>query len=59
MYLRPPCYDNGLNFLQSCLFGNIRDTFVIHKKAKFVSFIYMRPQKMKFKSVQINMKLVS
>ena len=42
--------------LPSCLFGNTRDTSVVHEKAKFVSFIYMKPQKMKFKSVQINMK---
>ena len=30
----------------------------MHEKAKFVCFIYMKPQKMKFKSVQINMKHV-
>ena len=28
-------------------------------EAKFVRFIYMQPQKVKFKSVQINMKQVS
>ena len=31
----------------------------MHEKAKFVSFIYMQPQKVNFKSVQINMKHVS
>ena len=32
---------------------------VMHEKAKFVCFIYMQPQKMKFKFLQINMKQVS
>ena len=41
------------------LFGNTRDTSVIHEKAKFVWFIYMQPQKMKFNYIQINMKRVS
>ena len=41
------------------LFGNIRDMSVMREKAKFVCFIYMQPQKVKFKSVQINMKQVS
>ena len=41
------------------LFGNTRDTSVMHEKAKFVCFIYMQPQKVKFKSVQINTKQVS
>ena len=31
----------------------------MHEKAKFVCFIHMQPQRMKFKSVQINMKQVS
>ena len=31
----------------------------MHEKAKFICFIYMQPQKVKFKSVQINMKQVS
>ena len=31
----------------------------MHEKAKFVCFIYMQPQKAKFKFVQINMKQVS
>ena len=43
--------------LPSCLFGNTKDTFVMHEKAIFVCFTYM--QKVKFKSVQINMKHVS
>ena len=45
--------------LPSCLFGNTRDTPFMHEKAKFVCFIYIQPQKVKFKSVQINMKHVS
>ena len=44
--------------LPSCLHGNTRDTSVMHEKAKFVYFIYMQPQKVKFKFVQINMKHV-
>ena len=31
----------------------------MHEKAKFVPFIYMQPQIVKLKSVQINMKQVS
>ena len=31
----------------------------MHEKAKFVCFNYMQPHKVKFKSVQINMKKVS
>ena len=45
--------------LPSCLFGNTRDTSVMHEKTKIVCFIYMKPQKMKFKLVEINMKQVS
>ena len=45
--------------LPSCVFGNTRDTSVMYKKAKLVCFIYMQQQKVKFKSVQINMKQVS
>ena len=45
--------------LPSCLFGDNRDMSFKHEKAKCVSFIYMQPQKVKFKSVQINMKQVS
>ena len=45
--------------LPSCLLGNTRDMSVMHEKAKCVCFIYMQPQKVKFKSVQINMKQVS
>ena len=45
--------------LSSLLLGNTRDTFVMQKNAAFVCFIYMQPQKMKFKSVKINMKRVS
>ena len=45
--------------LPSCLFGNTRDTSVMHEKAKCVCFIKMQPQKVKLKSVQINMKHVS
>ena len=42
--------------LPSGLFGNTRDTSVTHEKAKFVYFNYMQPEKVKVKSVQINMK---
>ena len=45
--------------LPSCLFDNTKDTSVMHKKAIFVCFIHMQPQKVKFKSVYINMKQVS
>ena len=31
----------------------------MHEKAKFVCLIYIQPQKVKFKSVEINMKHVS
>ena len=41
------------------LFGNTSDTSVMHEQAKFDYFNYMQPQKVKFKSVQINMKHVS
>ena len=44
--------------LSSCLLGNTKDTSVLHEKAKFVCFIYMQKQKVKFKFVQINMKQV-
>ena len=33
LYLGPLCYGYALN-LQSCLFGNTRDTSVMHEKAK-------------------------
>ena len=45
--------------LSSCLLDNTRDTSVMHEIAKYVCFIYMQPQKVKFKFVQINMKQVS
>ena len=45
--------------LPSCLLGNTRDTSVMYEKAKFVCFILMQPQKVKFKFVQINTKQVS
>ena len=45
--------------MPSCLFGNTWDSSVIHEKAKWVCFNYMQPQKVKFKSVEINMKQVS
>ena len=46
--------------LSSCLVTNTSDTSVMYEKAKFVVvFLYlMRPQNMKFESVQINMKHV-
>ena len=57
MYLGPPCYGYALNCI--CLFCNTRDTSVTKVKVKFVCIIYMQPQKVKFKSGQINMKHVS
>ena len=45
--------------MPSGLFGITRNTSVMHEKAKFVCFNKKQPQKMKFKSVQINMKHVS
>ena len=55
--------DYALNYhlvaLNYHLFGNTRDTSVMHEKAKFVCFNYMQQQKVNFKSVQINMKQVS
>ena len=33
--------------LPSCLFGNTRDTSVMHEKPNFVCFNYMQPQKNK------------
>ena len=53
MYFGPPCFSYAL------IFEHTRDTSVIYEKAKFVCFIYMQPQKVKFTSVQINMKQVS
>ena len=45
--------------IASCLFGNTRDTSVMHEKTKIVCFIYLQPQKMKFTYGQIHMKQVS
>ena len=53
MHLGPLWYGYALN----C--GNTRVTSVMHDKLKFVCFIHMQPQKVKFKFVKINMKQVS
>ena len=45
--------------LPSYLFGNTRGTSVMHENAKYVCFIYMQPQREKFKSVQLKIKQVS
>ena len=45
--------------LSFCRFGHTRNTSVMYKKEKFVSFINTQSPKMKFESVQINMKQVS
>ena len=45
--------------LSSCLVANTSDTSVMYEKAKFVCLYLMRSQKIKFESVQINMKHVS
>ena len=55
MYLGPPCYGYAYN-AGFFLFDNTRDMSVMHEKAKFDCFNYMQSQKVKFKSVQINMK---
>ena len=58
MYLGPLCYGYALNCNLVCL--AIPGTCPLcMKKAKCVCFIYMQPQKVKFKYVQINMKQVS
>ena len=63
MYLGPLCYDYALNC--HLVYLAIQTNFAfsciteMHEKAKIVCFIYMQPQKTKFKSVQINMKHVS
>ena len=45
--------------LSPCLVGNTRDTTVIYEKAKFVClFVFNATAKMKFESVQMNMKHV-
>ena len=44
--------------LSPYLVGNTRDTSPMYEKAKFVCLYVIRPQKMKFESVQINMKHV-
>ena len=59
VFLGPPCYGYAFKLLSCCLFGHTRDTSVIYKKAKFVCFKYTQLQKLKFVSVQINMKQVS
>ena len=55
MYLGQLYYGYALN----CHLVYLAITGARHEKAKCVSFIYMQPQKVKFKSVQINMKQVS
>ena len=52
------CYEYALN-CHPVYFDNTGDTSVMYEKATFVCFIYIQPPKLKFKSVQINMKQVS
>ena len=59
MYLGLPCNGYIWYKLSSCLFDNTRDKSAMYEKAKFICFIYMQMRKVKFKSVQINMKQVS
>ena len=54
MHLGPPWYDYALNC--HLVYLAIPGT---RRYAKFVCFNYMQPHKVKFKSVQINMKHVS
>ena len=46
-------------YIASLPIWHTRDTSVTHEKAKYVCFNNMQPHKVKFKSVQINMKQVS
>ena len=58
MYLGPPFYDYALNcYLVYLAIPGIRPLCM--KKHNFVCFNYMQSQKVKVKSVQINMKQVS
>ena len=57
MYSVPPCYECFK--LAACLFGNTRDTSVMHEKVKCVCFVYIQMPKVKFKYVQIKMNQVS
>ena len=58
MYLGPPCY--GYAFNCHLVYLAIPGTRLLcMKKAKFVCFIDMLRQKVKFKYVQIKMKQVS
>ena len=57
MYLGPLCYGYALNC--HLVYLAIPGTSVMDGIAKFGCFINMQPQKMKFESVQINMKHVS
>ena len=58
MYLGLLCYGYALNYHLVYL-AIPRTRPLCKKKAKFVCFNYMQPQKVKLKSVQINMKHVS
>ena len=57
MYSVPQCYECFK--LAACLFGNTRDTSVMHEKVKCVCFVYIQMPKVKFKYVQIKMNQVS
>ena len=46
-------------YIASLPIWHTRDTSVTHEKANYVCFNNMQPHKVKFKSVQINMKQVS
>ena len=59
MYLGSPCYDYAFNCHLIYLAMPEKRPYVMHEKAKFICFIYMHLQKVKFKSLQINMKQVS
>ena len=59
MYYGMQCFGYALNCHFVYLAIVSRDMLVIYEKAKFVYFIYMQLQKVKFTSVQINMKQVS
>ena len=59
MCLRPPCYDYALNCHLVYLAIPGTRPLCMKKQNLFVLITYMQSQKMKFKSVIINMKQVS
>ena len=48
------CFKFNLPF---CLFGHTTDTSIIYEKGKFVCFIDMQPQNVKFTSAEVNVHI--